>query len=299
MNTQQYAKYFTDAYHTFFNNLEGEKYRHIELLGDSAAQIATNQMQVELQREESEKAYRRSSAPNQVAQMMSAGMSRAGAINALNGGGSYTPAPISLGSPTIGSGVSNVRQNDLATLSSVQDAVNTMVANWQQHQQMKMQQKQFDATLAEEKRQFNITHAETKRMNDVNINNLVEQGKVLQAQAKKLGFETNILETNQEILNLTKQDYIDSENAENLARKVRAENEKYIEEVRAKGLQHLSPKDLQQLIQNLTERQMVQTTLEMFGVYLREKGHDAAKKFLQESLEQALLKGSPLTSAIL
>ena len=43
---------------------------------------------------ESEKAYNRSKATNQVALMQQAGMSRAGALNALNGGGSYTPAPV-------------------------------------------------------------------------------------------------------------------------------------------------------------------------------------------------------------
>lgn len=43
---------------------------------------------------ESKNAYERSKAGNQVALMQQAGMSRAGAINALNNGGSYTPAPI-------------------------------------------------------------------------------------------------------------------------------------------------------------------------------------------------------------
>lgn len=59
-----------------------------------------NRQMVEMQnkaaREEAEKAYQRSSAPNQVELMRSAGMSRAGAINALNGGGSYTPAPVNV-----------------------------------------------------------------------------------------------------------------------------------------------------------------------------------------------------------
>lgn len=59
-----------------------------------------NRQMVEMQnkaaREEAEKAYQRSSAPNQVALMQSAGMSRAGAINALNGGGSYSPAPVNV-----------------------------------------------------------------------------------------------------------------------------------------------------------------------------------------------------------
>ncbi|MBR5854409.1 MAG: hypothetical protein IKY87_01855 [Paludibacteraceae bacterium] len=43
---------------------------------------------------ESDKAYERSKATNQVGLMEQAGMSKAGALNAINGGGSYTPAPI-------------------------------------------------------------------------------------------------------------------------------------------------------------------------------------------------------------
>lgn len=43
---------------------------------------------------ESEKAYSRSKAANQVALLRQAGMSHAGALDVLNGGGSYTPAPV-------------------------------------------------------------------------------------------------------------------------------------------------------------------------------------------------------------
>lgn len=43
---------------------------------------------------ESQKAYERSKATNQAGLMQQAGMSKAGALNAINGGGSYTPAPV-------------------------------------------------------------------------------------------------------------------------------------------------------------------------------------------------------------
>lgn len=46
---------------------------------------------------ESEKAYERSKATNQVRLMQDAGMSKAGALNAINGGGSYQPAPVNAG----------------------------------------------------------------------------------------------------------------------------------------------------------------------------------------------------------
>lgn len=75
------------------------------------------EMQNKAAAKESEKAYLRSSAPNQVALMTASGMSRAGAINALNGGGSYTPAPVNTAQDTAPqaqtadlSGLSNVSQ---------------------------------------------------------------------------------------------------------------------------------------------------------------------------------------------
>lgn len=47
-----------------------------------------------MQQRESELAYQRSKSVNQVQNLMAAGMSKAGALNTLNGGGSYTPAPM-------------------------------------------------------------------------------------------------------------------------------------------------------------------------------------------------------------
>ncbi len=47
-----------------------------------------------MQQRESELAYQRSKPVNQVQNLMAAGMSKAGALNTLNGGGSYTPAPL-------------------------------------------------------------------------------------------------------------------------------------------------------------------------------------------------------------
>ena len=48
--------------------------------------------------EEAEKAYQRSKPTTQVGNMQAAGMSLAGAINSLNGGGSYSPAPVNVAS---------------------------------------------------------------------------------------------------------------------------------------------------------------------------------------------------------
>ena len=60
-----------------------------------------NQLQMELADKtnaasvaQAERAYQRSQASNQVGLMQQAGMSKAGAINVINGGGSYQPAPM-------------------------------------------------------------------------------------------------------------------------------------------------------------------------------------------------------------
>lgn len=64
-------------------------------------QRETNQMNLQIAREanaaqaaEHEKAFQRSKATTQVNLMRAAGMSKAGALNALSGGGVYTPAPV-------------------------------------------------------------------------------------------------------------------------------------------------------------------------------------------------------------
>ena len=75
----------------------GASYANTKQVNETNLQIsretnAANREMVDAQNKaaaaESEKAYNRSKAANQVGLMQSAGMSRAGAINAINGGGS-------------------------------------------------------------------------------------------------------------------------------------------------------------------------------------------------------------------
>lgn len=96
-------------------------------------------MQNAAQAKESEKAYQRSLPIMQTNAMEQAGMSKAGAINALNGGGSYQAAPV------------NAAQ-DQAPQIDVTQAINAIQAS---------------AQLAEQKRQFNMQHAEQKRQFNV------------------------------------------------------------------------------------------------------------------------------------
>lgn len=150
MNTAQYKNYFEQSYDQMLDTLDGRKYKEISLLGNTAATMAANLMQ----KEENELAYKRSSAGNQVNLMRQAGMSRAGAINALNGGGSYTPAPVNVAST--GTDAQNVRSQDMSNLFS---ALESFSANTAQLAQIQEQKRQFNLQHAEQKRQFNAEHA--------------------------------------------------------------------------------------------------------------------------------------------
>ena len=105
---------------------------------NNALQMQLTQQANAMQVAESEKEYERSKAGNQVGLMMQAGMSRAGAINALNGGGSYTPASIN---------TSQVQAPHLDTsvfqsiMSNAQQAENV---DKQIQAQMEMQERELD-----------------------------------------------------------------------------------------------------------------------------------------------------------
>lgn len=95
---------------------------------------------------ENEKAYQRSKAGNQVNLMLQAGMSRAGAINALNGGGSYTPAPV------------NTSQMQFPTydLSGVSNALSSLQGSYQNTKQMNESKRQFDETKSLQERELKV-----------------------------------------------------------------------------------------------------------------------------------------------
>lgn len=100
---------------------------------------AANREMVEMQNKaaaaESEKAYQRSKASNQVGLMMSAGMSRAGAINALNGGGSYTPAPVN----TSQDSAPQMQTADLSALANIGQGLEAISQRKHDEKMAKMQ----------------------------------------------------------------------------------------------------------------------------------------------------------------
>ena len=97
---------------------------------------AQNAMQVA----ENEKAYQRSKASNQVNLMRDAGMSKAGALSAINGGGSYQPAPIT----------STPNQAPQIDLSSAFDGLIQIGENAKQR---KLQEESLDKQIAAAKEQ--------------------------------------------------------------------------------------------------------------------------------------------------
>lgn len=105
------------------------------------------QMQNEAAKQEAELAYKRSSAPNQVSLMRAAGMSRAGAINALNGGGSYTPAPVN----TSQDSAPQMQAADLSALANIGQGLEAIS---QRKHEEKMQAKQLAAAKEQHQAQL-------------------------------------------------------------------------------------------------------------------------------------------------
>ena len=106
--------------------------------------------------EQAELAYNRETASNQVAQMRAAGLSKAGAINQLNGAGSYTPAPVNAAqadAPTADYGIAKSGNLFEGIANAAMAAGNLQM----QYAQMKLQREQFDKELKfKERQQANI-----------------------------------------------------------------------------------------------------------------------------------------------
>lgn len=208
MNVQQWLNEYKTAYDDLRKTISGKDggkagSKWAQIYGDTASQLVTNQMQADAQRKESELAYQRSKPVQQVQNMTAAGMSRAGAINALNGGGSYTPATITPSAPTPGSDALNASQALIGNMFTGSELFANLAQIDMQRQQLKEQKRQFNMQHAEQKRQFDISSAETKRVNNATIS--------------KLGIDTKIAELEHEVLNATKDGRINRETAENLA----------------------------------------------------------------------------------
>lgn len=150
-----------------------------------------------LQREESEKAYERSKAGSQVNLMTQAGMSRAGAINALNGGGSYTPAPVN--TAQVEASKDEAPQGNPTDFSGLIGAFSSLASNQAQYRltmaQLKQQNEQFKIEQDLKERQFNEEQLNNKVMRDLNSaqRKLVEEQTGLTSkQIEKICADTNL-----------------------------------------------------------------------------------------------------------
>lgn len=121
---------------------------------------------------ESEKAYERSKATNQVRLMQDAGMSKAGALNAINGGGSYQPAPVNAGQ-------AQAPQIDLT--HAFDGMITAAENNKQRNLQEKLAKMQIKATEDAQKAQFEENEKQRKHdalMKDVDVANQTQHDSI-------------------------------------------------------------------------------------------------------------------------
>lgn len=159
-------------------------------IGQLASSIFSNVANVKMQREtnatnmqiareqnaaaaaESEKAYERSKATNQVRLMQDAGMSKAGALNAINGGGSYQPAPVNAGQ-------AQAPQIDLT--HAFDGMITAAENNKQRNLQEKLAKMQIKATEDAQKAQFEENEKQRKHdalMKDVDTANQTQHDSI-------------------------------------------------------------------------------------------------------------------------
>ncbi len=163
----------------------------------NATNIQLMEMSNAAQAAENEKAYERSKAGNQVNLMTQAGMSRAGAINALNGGGSYTPAPVN--TAQVEASRDEAPQGMPLDFSGLMQAFAMMSSNAAQARitqaQLKQQNEQFKIEQDLKERQFNEEQLNNKVMRDLNSaqRKLVEEQTGLTSkQIEKICADTNL-----------------------------------------------------------------------------------------------------------
>lgn len=201
---------------------------------------------------ESEKAYERSKPTTQVTNMRQVGMSQAGAINALNGGGSYTPAPI------------NVSQ-DQAPQLDVSGLTNVLMGA----AQLKEQKRQFDKNLGLEKEKMQLEKEKFEEEKiDKGYNRVINQ------------LQANILHSEDAIKNLdylqklsTHDEDINAQNAEAIARRSTA----ILEDIRSKRVVNAMSRMTDEELDNLFE---LQATLNML------------QQGLQYDSSSAMIKGA-------
>lgn len=169
-----------------------------------AMQDKANQTNIQLmemsnaaQAAENEKAYERSKAGNQVNLMTQAGMSRAAAINALNGGGSYTPAPVN--TAQVEASKDEAPQHMPLDFSGLMQAFAMMSSNQAQARmtqaQLKQQNEQFKMEQDLKERQFaeeQVNNKVARELTGKEIEIAAERLHLTEAQTKKVLADTDL-----------------------------------------------------------------------------------------------------------
>lgn len=160
-------------------------------------QEQTNQTNVALSaqsnraaKQEAELAYKRSLPTQHVRNMQMAGMSKAGAINAINGGGSYTPAPVN---------TAQVEAPQVAGLdaSLFSNLASIMSAERMQKKQIKAQEEAQKAQIESNEK---IAQMQINSSNRNADNRLQFDKEVFEAQKPKIRAEVNQIVQNTENL---------------------------------------------------------------------------------------------------
>lgn len=141
------------------NAIQGKKQRESNLQAIRETN-ASNLEQVDRQNAaaaaESEKQRAYESAPAQVSRLRSAGMSKAGALGAINGAGGYTPAPV------------NAAQSEAPTQEYQQIDFSGITNALQGMAQLAENKRQFNATLAFEREKFDEEKINNASIRDLN-----------------------------------------------------------------------------------------------------------------------------------
>lgn len=208
---------------------------------------------------ESEKAYERSKPTTQVTNMRQVGMSQAGAISALNGGGSYTPAPVN---------VSQDSAPDLSGLSTVAQAFTNM-------KQLQEQKRQFDANLNLERDKFEYEKKRTTE-NDA-YDNIIKT-----FQAAKVSSEANIASLEWLVKEFTQDERIDAEKQRLIAEKSKSLSDELQSKLYKGALEDVDSETLKSLFK-------YQAVLEMLGNI----GHMTTEKAIQiiHDVKEILIPG--------
>ena len=165
--------------------LQDKQNAHNELM--QQMQNAHNERLVDKQnaasRAEAEKARNFSTASAQMNRLQAAGLSKAGAVNALTGAGAYTPAPV------------NVSQGQAAQGAAPQIDLSGIVNVVQGMAQLKEQRRQFDKTMELEYQKFDeekINNSSMRDLNKAQINRLAKENEVSDATMANLAANTSL-----------------------------------------------------------------------------------------------------------